>query len=92
MNEQEEIGQLLFQVMSSEQPPQLSPHFDQQLTRRLRRDRLHVTDRYVVSGYAVLAVLVSMWWMRSESIPWPIIAGCAVLSAVVAAILSRALR
>src|SRR5262245_59639011 len=83
MSEQEKMDTLLRRTMSVEPPPRLSSQFDQRLAKRLRRPRrLDSFGRWVMILYAILATVLSVAVMRSQSLGWISIA-VAVLAPLV---------
>ena len=84
--EQEKMDGWLRQAMSGEPVPALSPDFEGRLTKRLRPRRLSAKGRLLLAGYAVVAVALSVWVMRSHSIDWPWIAAACVAPVAVAAV------
>jgi len=73
MSEQESMDHLLRQLMAGNPAPAVSSAFDQRLARRLRPSRLGPVGRMVMSLYTLLALAVSVWEMRSQSIGWSLI-------------------
>ena len=84
--EQEKMDSWLRQSMSGGSLPALSPGFEERLTKRLRPRRLSAKGRLLLAGYAVLAVALSVWVMRSHSIDWVWIAAACVAPVAVAAV------
>jgi hypothetical protein len=82
MSEQEKMDHLLRQMMAGEPQPALSSSFDRRLERRLRPARLNSTGRLLMAVYAVLALTVSIWVMRSQGIGWSTTAIAIVASVI----------
>jgi hypothetical protein len=91
MNEQDKFDDLLSKMMSSAPQPRLSANFQKRLTRRLHGPTLNLIDRSVVSIYAFVAILFSIWLMRSESINWSIVAASIALPLILVEIVRRKL-
>ena len=70
MSEQEKMDRLLRQSMGAVPPPRLSSAFDRRLVKRLHPRRLSSAGRLAMTLYALLALIVSVWVMRSEAIDW----------------------
>lgn len=70
MSEQDKIDGLLRRSMGAVPAPQLSAKFEQRLAKRLRPRRLSLGGRWAMGVYALLAVLISVWVMRSAAIHW----------------------
>lgn len=89
MSEQEKMDQWLRQAMSAELPPTVSPGFDDRLAKRLRPRRLHPSGRLVLACYALVALTISVWAMRSQSIEWSLVAISIAVPLVVTATVYR---
>ena len=87
MSEQEAMDRLLRRVLAAEQPPALSSTFDQRLAKRFRPRRPSRSGRVVLTLYALAALILSTWTMRSESLGWDVIALAVALQLAVAAAL-----
>jgi hypothetical protein len=85
MSEQEAMDRLLRQAMESDASPTLSWAFDERLARRLRPPSLSAARRWLLAGYSVAALGVSVWTMRGESLAWGVIAVAIVLPLAIAA-------
>jgi hypothetical protein len=88
MSEQETMDQLLREAMSAP-PPALSPGFDERLLKRTRPRRLKPGGRLVLAGYALAALVVSIWAMRSQSIEWTLIVAAVAVPVLIIATLYR---
>ena len=88
MSEQEKMDRLLREAMSSP-PPTLSPGFNERLLKRARPRRLRPGGRLVLAGYALAALAVSIWAMRSQSIEWTLIVAAVVVPLLIIATLYR---
>jgi hypothetical protein len=86
--DQEKIDQLLREAMSAP-PPALSPGFDERLLKRARPRRLRPEGRLVLASYALAALAVSVWAMRSQSIEWTLIVTAVVVPILIIATLYR---
>lgn len=73
MFEQERMDEMLRQSMARVPMPTLSAKFDNQLQRRIHPQRLSPGKRLVLALYTVVALVISVWLMRLESIDWLIV-------------------
>jgi hypothetical protein len=89
MSDQERLDLMLRRTMAADPAPALSPAFDRRLARRLRARRLSPKGRGVLALYALGALAVSVWAMRSEAFGWALIAGAVVLPLVLVALAQR---
>jgi type VI protein secretion system component VasF len=89
MPEQEKMDHLLREMLAATPPPALSAAFDQRLKRRLRPRRMSAAGRLILAGYALFALMFSIWAMRSQSIDWSVIAIAILAPLMVAAVVSR---
>ena len=62
------MDNLLRGAMASEPVPRLSSSFDRRLTQRLSPTRLQTAARLVLIVYAVIAILISVWALRSAPV------------------------
>jgi hypothetical protein len=65
---QESMDNLLRGAMASEDVPRLSSSFDRVLTQRLSPARLKPAARLVLIVYAMIAILISVWALRSTPV------------------------
>ena len=91
MTEDERMDQLLRRAMATE-PPELRSDFDAQLARRLRPKGLGRAGRLLLAAYALVALAVTVWVMRSVSLDWTLVAAAVVPVAIVAALYPWRLR
>ena len=68
MHDDEAVDRLLRDAMASDEP-QLSPGFDDRVSRRLRPRRLTTFGRAAITIYLVVAVASAVWWMRDLDAP-----------------------
>src|SRR5580704_16909937 len=66
--QQESMDNLLRSAMASEPVPRLSSSFDRRLTQRLSPARLKPAARLVLIVYAMIAILISVWALRSAPV------------------------
>jgi hypothetical protein len=83
------MDQFLREAMSAAPRPALSPGFDERLLKRARPRRLRPWGRLVLGGYALAALAVSIWAMRSQSIEWTLIVAAVVVPVLIIATLNR---
>jgi hypothetical protein len=82
------MERLLREAMSAP-PPALSAGFDERILRRARPRRLGPGGRLVLAGYALAALAVSIWAMRSQSIGWIVIVAAVVVPLLIIATIYR---
>jgi hypothetical protein len=87
-DEQDHMDRLLSQALSAP-VPELSSGFDRHLTRRLQPPRLDRQGRFVLSVFAVFAIVVSVWTMRAASIEWSMVAASTLGPLVITVVLFR---
>jgi hypothetical protein len=88
--EEENIDRWLRQAMSEKPLPTLSSGFDNRLMKQIRpRRRLSSTGWVVLVGYTLIAVALSIWTMRIESIGWSTIAAACLAPVVMMAAIYR---
>jgi hypothetical protein len=75
--------------MSTVPPPALSAGFDERVVKRIRPRRLKPGGRLVLAGYALAALAVSIWAMRSQSIEWSLIVAAVAAPLLILATLYR---
>ena len=85
MTDDERMDQQLRQAMAIE-PPELPSDFDARLTKRLRPRGLGRAGRLLLAAYALVALGVTVWVMRSVSLDWTLVAAAVVPVAIVAAV------
>lgn len=90
MSDQEGMDRLLRQALSAPMPS-VSPGFDRRVMRATRPRRLERTGVLVMTAYAGVAVVVSVWAMRGADIGWGLMAAALLvpLVAAVAGVRSR---
>jgi hypothetical protein len=65
-----QIDKLLREALGASPPPVLSPAFESRLARRLQPRGLTRTGRLVMAGYAMAALILCVWVMRSAAFDW----------------------
>lgn len=70
MSEQENMDRLLREMMAATPPPSLSSDFDRRIAKEVRPRGLNSIGRRVMIAYAMLALILSVWAMRHQSISW----------------------
>jgi hypothetical protein len=83
------MDQFLREAMSAAPRPALSPGFDERLLKRARPRRLRPGGRLMLAGYALAALSVSIWAMRSQSIEWTLIVAAVAVPILIVATLYR---
>ena len=71
MSEQqpEPMDHLLRKAIAADPVPRLSSSFDRRLAQRLAPARLKPQARMILVVYAVIAILISVWALRSAPVP-----------------------
>jgi hypothetical protein len=88
----ERLNDLWLRTMASTPQPNISTNFDQRLTNRIYQGRLNARHRWVVWSYTAASIVVGVWSMRIESIPWLLIVVSALLPLVLMAIVLGDIR
>jgi hypothetical protein len=92
MSEQERMDHLLREMMAGARVPSLSSAFDQRMKRRLRPRHLDSAGRWLMTAYAILALIISIWAMRSQSIDWSLVVIAILAPLIVAAVVQHRQR
>lgn len=89
MSEQDRMDRLLREMMAITPPPCLSSGFEQRLRKRLGARRLDSAGRWILTGYGIIALILSIWVMRSQSIDWSLVAIAIVVPLSVATVIQH---
>ena len=89
MSEEERIERLLRRTAAAWGQPAPQPDFERRVMWRLRPRRLSRARRLVMALYALLALAVSVWAMRSEAFDWDVVVLSILLQVVAVLFLGR---
>jgi hypothetical protein len=81
----EPVDALLRGVFAAVAVPKLSASFERRLARHVRRRELTSAGRGALAAYAVAALALSIWAMRSASLEWSLIAAAILTPAALTA-------
>lgn len=89
MPEPDEFDQLLRRSLSGKPAPTLSEEFDQRLATQLEPRRMNQKSRYLLAGYSVVGLGLSLAAMLISGLRWELAAPLILVPAGIVAIIIR---